>query len=154
MALHLGRLSPEKGLDQLIMAWKSVSKKFPTAQLMLAGPDFGDFRAALELQIRREGLQSSILMPGLIVGVDKQAAFGLADVYVQPSYSEAFSTAVLEALCCGKPCVITTGCNFPEVGNSGAAFPVVEPNAQALSAGILCLLSMSRQMRQDIGREK
>lgn len=150
VALFLGRLSPEKGLDQLIPAWRQVIRHDPQALLLLAGPDHQGYRASVEASVEREALRDHVLMPGMLQGREKLLALSRADLYVQPSYSEGFSLSVLEALACAKPCVITTGCNFPAVGASGAG-EVVAPQADALSAALLGMLALSPQARQEMG---
>jgi len=101
--LFWGRISPEKGLDQLIAAWKQVVRQYSTALLMIGG-----YGAIVESLIDHEGLCNHVFMPGLLQGRDKLLALSRADVFVQPSYSEGFSAAILEAMAGGKPCVITT----------------------------------------------
>jgi glycosyltransferase involved in cell wall biosynthesis len=152
MVLYLGRLSKEKGLDKLITSWKRVNRLFPSAQLMIAGPDFGNYRQKLELMIKIEGLQSSISMPGMIGGKAKLAALGLADIYIQPSLTEAFSTSVLEALACAIPCVVTNRCNFSELADAGAG-EIVEPISESLSDGIIKLLFLDEHLRREMGNK-
>ena len=65
----------------------------------------------------------------------KDAAFAAASIFVTPTYSEGFSMSVLEAMAASLPSVLTTGCNFPEAEQAGAAkiTPVEsQPFAEAL----------------------
>lgn len=150
VALFLGRLSAEKGLDQLIPAWRRVVRQQREACLLIAGPDQQGYRANVEALIEREGLHDHVLMTGMLQGREKLMALSRADLFVQPSYSEGFSLSILEALACGKPCAITTGCNFPELGAIGAG-EVVEPQADTLSAALSKLLALAPQERQEMG---
>ena len=150
VVLFLGRLSPEKGLDQLVGAWSIVVAKCPQAILVLAGPDHRNYRGLVQNLVDTKGLGSSVIMPGMLRGREKLAMLSRADVLVQPSYSEVLGLAVLEALACAKPCVITTGCNFEQVAAIGAG-RVVEPAADALAAALIEVLSLSLQDRQMMG---
>jgi glycosyltransferase involved in cell wall biosynthesis len=150
VVLFLGRLSPEKGLDQLVLAWRRVIREHPEAVLMIAGPNYRNYRASIERLVEREGLCNYILIPGMLQGEEKLMALSRADIFVLPSYSEGLSLAMLEALACGKPCVITTGCNIPDVATFGAG-EVVEPRADALSVALLKLLSLPPQVLGEMG---
>ncbi len=152
VVLFLGRLSPEKGLNPLVSSWSSVLRKCPRAILILAGPDYKGHKASVARLIKKYGLGETIMMPGLLCGEKKKAVLGRADIYVQPSFSEGFSSSILEALACAKPCVITPGCNFPEVAEVGAG-EVVKPVSGLLSSSIIKLLSMTHQERQAMGEK-
>jgi glycosyltransferase involved in cell wall biosynthesis len=152
LVLFLGRFSPEKGLDILVEAWRLIVKKFPRALLMIAGPDQKGYKKKIEALIKQRRLNANIFMPGMLDAVHKKMALSRADIYVQPSYSEGFSNAVLEALCSRIPCVVTKGCNFPEISNVGAG-AVVEPIADALGASLVQLLSLTDKERYEIGEK-
>ena len=61
---------------------------------------------------------------GHVSGERARQVWGAADAFVLPSYSEGFSMAVLEALACRFPCLITTACNFPELAAAAGALSV------------------------------
>lgn len=151
VVLFLGRLSPEKGLDILIEAWARLVQIYRDAILMLAGPDFKGYRQFLVKRIYELRLQESILLPGLLDEKRKLQAFSRADIYVQPSYSEGFSMAILEALAAGKPCVITENCNFSQVAQVRAGL-VIPADIQALINALGELMGKDDNTRLAMGK--
>lgn len=117
--LFLGRLHWKKGLDILAEAFAELAKSHPEARLVVAGPDDGQ-RQAFEQRIASLGLAERVALPGPIYGSDKYAALRAAAMFVLPSRQEGFSIAILEALACGTPVVISEACHFPEVATHGA----------------------------------
>ena len=59
--------------------------------------------------------------------------------------------AVLEALACRLPCLITTACHFPELADAGGAV-VVEPTPAGVTRGLRELLDRGPEERADLGR--
>lgn len=135
LVLFLGRIHPKKGLDLLAQAFGKVHGQFPNTHLVIAGPDQGNFLPTVEKYfLQADGLEA-VTFTGMLTGDLKQAALAAADVYVAPSYSEGFSMSVLEGMASGLPCVITTGCNFPEAAAAQVAH-VVDPRADPLAAAL------------------
>ena len=81
-----------------------------------------------------------MIFTGLLTGEDKLAALAAADLFALPAVGEGFSMAVLEAMACGLPVLLTPGCNFPEVVDAGAGM-VVAREVPALSEGLRALLT-------------
>jgi glycosyltransferase involved in cell wall biosynthesis len=129
--LFLGRLHEQKGIDLLLPAFRIVSKKIPNAKLVIAGPDYGH-SAEIQAQITFNGLEDRLILTGPIFGAEKLAALRDASCFCSPSRHEGFSLAILEALACGVPVVISPECHFPEVAEAGAGLiPPLEPPAIA-----------------------
>ncbi len=140
--LFLGRIDPKKGLDLLAPAFASVQQQFPNTYLVVAGPDNIGFSATAQNYFAEAGCRKAVTFTGMLDGALKYAALAAATIYVAPSYSEGFSMSVLEGMASGLPCVITTGCNFPEAGKAGVAY-VVDIDADAIANALLKCLQNS-----------
>jgi len=117
--LFLGRLHAQKGLDILAPAFAKVLETIPRARLVVAGPDYGA-RQAFIGQINRLGVSSRVHVVGPLFDEQKYAAYVDAACFCLPSRQEGFSVAILEALACGCPAVISTSCHFEDVEKYGA----------------------------------
>lgn len=149
--LFLSRLHAKKGLDLLAEALRRVAPAWPDLHLLIAGNDDGAWSPFLA-RIEAHGLTERITYLGHVAGEDARRAWAAADAFVLPSYSEGFSMAILEALACRLPCLITTACYFPEVAAAGGAV-VVEPTADEVTRGLRELLERSRAELTDLGRK-
>jgi glycosyltransferase involved in cell wall biosynthesis len=149
VVLFLGRLHERKGLQFLILAFAQAAQNVPDARLLIVGPDEGK-RAALEAQIEQLNLGERVIFTGLLTGADKLAALAAADLFALPAVGEGFSMAVLEAMACGLPVLLTPGCNFPEVVEAGAGL-VVGREVPALREALHALLT-DGERRASMGR--
>jgi len=134
VVLFLGRLHERKGVQLLLPAFAGALPHVPQARLLIAGPDEG-MLTALQAQARALGLEERVVFTGLLTGPDRMAALAAADLFALPAEGEGFSMAVLEALACGLPVLLTPGCHFPEAAEAGAGVIVpraVEPLREAL----------------------
>jgi len=117
--LFFSRLHYKKGLDILASAFADLAKRNGEVHLVVAGPDDGE-RAPTERALAQAGLSDRVHFVGPVYGKGRYAAFVDADAFCLPSRMEGFSIAILEALVCGTPVVITRACNFPQVQDAGA----------------------------------
>jgi glycosyltransferase involved in cell wall biosynthesis len=77
------------------------------AMLAVVGPDSGGYRATVEQEVARFGLQRRVVFTGPLNGADRIAALVDADVFCLPSDHENFGLAVVESLAAGTPVVIS-----------------------------------------------
>jgi glycosyltransferase involved in cell wall biosynthesis len=146
----LGRLDPIKGLTELLNAFQLVRKKHPNILLVLAGADNIGYQRILEIHAESLGVKSAVVFTGHLTGVLKDNALNLAKVFVQCSYSEGFSSSILEAMYAAKPCLITEGCNFPEASEA-AVVRVVPNNIEHIADG-LCNILRNYEAAQCMGQ--
>jgi glycosyltransferase involved in cell wall biosynthesis len=146
LILFLGRIDPKKGLDLLAPAFAKVYNKFPQVHLVVAGPDNIGFMTTVQSYFQQVGCLDAITFTGMLTGKLKYASLAAAHLYIAPSYSEGFSMSVLEGMASGLPCVITTGCNFPEAATAKAAY-VVDINVDAIADALIQCLSHPQQAK-------
>jgi glycosyltransferase involved in cell wall biosynthesis len=101
-----------KGCDLLIRAFARVAAPNLRFHLVIAGPDEGGLRPRLELLARELGIHNRITWTGQIEGAVKWGAFRAAEVFALPSHTENYGHAVVEAMACGVPVLITNKVNI------------------------------------------
>ena len=149
MLLFFGRLHVKKGLDLLAAAMDALAEDRPDLHVLLAGNDDGALGPFLDM-MEEIGLDDRVTALGHGSGESARQAWGAADAFVLPSYSEGFSMAILEALACRLPVLATTACHFPELDDRGAGV-VVEPTAARRDRRPPTLLERSPAERRATG---
>jgi glycosyltransferase involved in cell wall biosynthesis len=133
----LGRLHPIKRLDLLAEAFTVVSRTHPTARLVIAGPDEGNHRRAVEPLFAP--VSACVRWVGPLEEHDKWALLGASRVLVQCSDSESFGLSVAEALAVGVPVVVTARGPCSEVEAAGCGYRVAH-DAASIGSAIAALL--------------
>lgn len=134
VCLFVGRLSREKGVMDLLEAWRQLQ---PTdALLVMAGPDMTghawDAGAPGRAFVAQHGLTESVRFVGPLS--DVAPMIRASDLVVQPSHFEALGLSAIEALACGVPLVASAVgglLDFIVDGENGRLCPVKDPAALA-----------------------
>ena len=149
IVLFFGRLNFKKGLDILTAAFGRLGLRANEARLVIAGPD-GGYRAATEAFVDEAGIRDRTVFTGLLQGEYKLAALADADLFVLPSYSENFGIAVIEAMACGLPVVISDKVNiWREIVADGAG--LATPLEADAVAGAMARLLADPGLRRTMG---
>lgn len=132
--LFLSRIFPKKGLDLLLEGFAKAEAE--GVCLVIAGHDAGTgYRAQMEKRAEALGVANRVRFLGEVKGEEKFRVLRGADAFALTSYSEGLPVAVVEAMACGLPVLITPACNIPEVARAGAGWQVA-PDAVAVASGI------------------
>ena len=132
--LYLGRIHPKKGPDLLLEAFAAINA--PNLHLVMAGPDANNYRAELQTFAERNNLASRVHWPGMLQGEAKWGAFAACEAFVLTSHQENFGIAVVEALACGKPVLISDQINIaPDIATDGCG--LVQPDTLAGATQLL-----------------
>lgn len=131
--LYTGRLTPEKGVFQLVRAWESISPPGRTLWLMGDGP----LRRELEQYIASRRL-GSVRLTGFIPHEEQGAIRAACGLTVAPSlWEETFGMVVLEAWLHGTPVIVTPCGGLPELITHGRnGWIAREPSPDALAQAL------------------
>jgi len=104
--VYLGRFSPFKGIEELIMIAKKLSEQPKTNfLLLLVGRDDG-FLTEIQSLISQYNLQEYVKIHPPLYDRDRLYAYRAADLFISlPTVYEETSTTCLEALACGTPVI-------------------------------------------------
>ncbi|MGF7046296.1 glycosyltransferase involved in cell wall biosynthesis [Paenibacillus sp. DS2015] len=138
--LFFSRLNFKKGLDLLIEAFVKVVAEKDDVHLVITGPDNEGYGQIVKGWIQAKELQDHVTFTGMLTGQDKLAVLRESDLFVLPSYSENFGIAVIEAMICGLPVIISNKVNICHDLINHQAGEVVNCDSTELAASILKLL--------------
>lgn len=149
----VGTLNFQKGVQYLIQAMPQVLKEFPKTTLEIVGE--GDYRRSLERLTKKLKMQKSVSFAGFVNDVENRLIH--YDLYIQPSLSESFGLAIIQAMSLGLPIVATNTGGIPEVvtaGKSGILVEVAKP--LALAQAIIEILRDPKRAKHmgELGREE
>lgn len=150
LIVNHGRLDRKKGLVILIEAMTRITMAFPSAQLVLVGPDSRGHRKELELCVSTKGLNDAVIFAGLRRDQELQALVHTADVWALPSYTENFGYAVVEAMAAGKPVVTSPHVNIAPNASDAHALVMVDNTPELVATAVIDQLQ-NREARHDLG---
>lgn len=151
---YVGRLTRDKGISELLAAFRMVRESIPDVVLML----IGDYEAGDPVsQETREAIENSQEIVQVEFVPDTAPYYLVMDVLALPTYREGFPNTVLEAQAAGRPVVTTdaTGAIDSIVPNlTGLFVPVGD--IKTLADALTALLSDQKRAREmgDAGRER
>ncbi|HSP58387.1 MAG TPA: glycosyltransferase family 1 protein [Halomonas sp.] len=134
VALHVGRLAPEKNLDQLRDTFHAMLDACPDLTLVIVGDGPG-----------RQALQKALPEAHFTGFIDPESLtrhYASADIFVFPSLSETWGNVVLEAMASGLAVVAyrhAAGDELIESDVNGVSLPIDDAAGFREAAARLCL---------------
>jgi glycosyltransferase involved in cell wall biosynthesis len=119
LLLSVGRVSPEKRIDQLVAAFTSLRQELPGLRLVVAGD--GPARAGLE-----GSAPAGVRFLGEVTGPALSQLYASADVFCFPSTTDTFGQVLIEAGASGLPVVAAAaggGAELVRHMENGLLFP-------------------------------
>ena len=148
VALYVGFLIDSKRVDLLLRTTQVLCDELgPLFCLLIVG--VGPARRALEGFVRAHGLEGQVRFVGEVHPSQMPAYYTLAGLLVQPSVSDSFSMACLEAMAHGRPIICTSNVGIAEYIRDGVEGFVVPPDdLEELTTRLRMLLTDDSQRRQ------
>lgn len=135
--LFVGRLARDKGIGELLTAYREVLVKEANVFLVLLGPQEPETDTVLDGL--SDTLKDNLVMPGF--SDEPERFMAIADLLLLPSYREGFGTVVIEAAAMGVPTIGSDIYGLSDAivnGKTGMLVPV--RNADRLAEAINVLL--------------
>ena len=106
--LFVGRITRDKGVNELVEAFVRLHRECPKTRLLLVG-GFEDSLDPVKISTKAliEHVENGIEAVGPKYGDDLLAYYAAADCLVLPSYREGFPNTPIEAGAMGLPCIVT-----------------------------------------------
>ncbi|MEA2097548.1 MAG: glycosyltransferase family 1 protein [Patescibacteria group bacterium] len=121
--LYLGTLEPRKNIIGLIKAFEILNTKYrilnTECHLVIAGSKGWLYKDIFKT-VQNSPEKDNIIFTGFIDDKDKPTLYGLADLFVYPSFYEGFGFPPLEAMACGTPVITSNFSSLPEAVGDAA----------------------------------
>jgi len=144
---NVARLDPMK--DHLTLLRAAAQLRDRDAHLVLVGPGVTPECALLREELTKSPLDGRISLLGS--RSDVTDILSAADVFCLSSYTEALPNAVVEAMACGLPCVVTdVGDAAWLVADTGVVVSPRDPGA--LARGLRAIIDEPHAQRAERGR--
>ncbi|MDD5697539.1 MAG: glycosyltransferase family 4 protein [Victivallaceae bacterium] len=144
VVLSVGSFSKRKGFDDLIETYKELD--FSDTALVLGGA--GEDEEKLK---RLAAGRKDIHFVGYLEGADKAYYYSLADIFVFPTYSDAWGLVTNEAMMFGLPVITTEKAGCADELIDGSGFVVTAGDRRALRKKLELLLK-SDELRKQMGK--
>lgn len=150
LIIFAGRLSRAKGLPMLVEAWPAIIARHPHLCLLVVGSghiSFDNCETHVKEFTREHQLQDSVRFLGERANIHEYLQ--AADLFLFPTEYEGFSLALVEAMGCALPVVVTAVGAAPDLirsGENGFLFP--PKNSAALVATLEAALSSRSRWSQ------
>lgn len=105
--LYVGRIVKDKGINELVEAFKELNSLYPESRLLLVGPEENNLDPISEKSREIIGRLPSIITIGPAYGRDLLNFYSATECLILPSYREGFPNTPIEAGAMGLPCIVT-----------------------------------------------
>ncbi len=146
--ISVGRLSPEKGVLELIDIFNGIHERQNDAVLHLVGD--GILMDQIIEKVEYYGLKDSVIIHGFITQKEIDKLYVKSSVFLMTSFTESLGFVLLEAMACGLPCIAfnsAQGAN--EIINNGVnGFLIENRNSENFINKTVELFNNKKEIRE------
>ena len=151
--LFTGRITPEKGVKELVESLKNTSNQ--NYKLLILGSALNELKTKTKYQEEIENIvqtiSSKVIFTGFIKYEEINKFYSIADIAVLPSiWDDPAPLTVIESLVSGLPIITTNSGGIPEYATNGSAI-IIERNkdlVENLSKSINLLLNDEAKLKE------
>jgi D-inositol-3-phosphate glycosyltransferase len=151
--LWLGIFMPHRRLEDAIEAVRLLKSRGTQVKLLLAGSErsYPEYLRSLQALARDLGVEREVTLAGKVADEEIRDFYCAGDAFLFPNENQTWGLAVLEAMACGQPVLVSRGAAVHEVltdQENALLFPARDP---AALAGAVERLATQPELRQRIG---
>lgn len=148
--LWLGIFMPHRRLQDAIDAIATLTARAVPVKLLLAGDggQFPEYLHALKAQASRLRINEAVIFSGKVDDHEIRDFYCACDAFLFPNDHQTWGLAVLEAMSCGRPVLVSRGSGVHEVltdGSDALLFPPRDPDVMAAKIEMLVRDSRLRE---------
>lgn len=141
--LQVANVLPVKNTLTLIEAFAQLAPRHPQLALVICGDQSHRYHRKVVSRIGALGLTERVELRGFVEKSELLLLYRNAAAFVLPSLHEGYGLALLEAMACGSPCVISDCSGLAELGGEAVLRYGAAADASALASAIEAVLTDS-----------
>ncbi|MBC3846216.1 glycosyltransferase family 4 protein [Winogradskyella echinorum] len=145
--LFIGRVVKDKGINELVEAFNTISQSRSNAKLIIVGGKEAELDPIAPATEAIIASNNNIHETGAVKDIRPYVA--VSDVLAFPSYREGFPNVVLQASCMEKPCIVTdiNGCN-EIISNNYNGLIIPPKDSEALRKAMMTLYDNPNKIKE------
>jgi len=153
VVLAIGWLGANKGSYEILKAVPKVISKDDSIRFVLLGADEqpGN-KARLNAIVEKEGLGRWIRIRGEVQRHEVPPFYGLADIFLLPSFAEGMPMTIIEAMQRSLPIISTPVGAIPDMIQHGVSGLFIRPGSADAIAESVLFLKRDEALRQKLGQ--
>ena len=144
--MFLGHVVKEKGIDEIIAAWKVLNDSYPSWEINIYGPIKNNYIDEITIHQLKK---IHIYIKGSVSHNKAMEALKNSSIFVLPSWTEGFPNVILEAMNCGLPIIATKVGAIPQM-IEGCGVLINPKNVEELKKSLIYLIN-NKEERKKIG---
>jgi glycosyltransferase involved in cell wall biosynthesis len=148
--LFVGRIVRDKGINELVGAFKKLYSEYPDIRLLLVGPYEDNLDPISQESRDAISAYKDIEAVGKKMGEELLAYYAAADCFVMPSYREGFPNTVLEAGAMELPSIVTDINGSREIIVDGENGMIVPPKNEERLYQAMKVMLTSQEDREKL----
>lgn len=145
---NIGRIEPQKAVDDFLKAAKLVKDQIPNVKFIIVGD--GPLKNAMERLSVQLGIKDDVLFTGWEKNIKKYSS--VMDVVCIPSLWEALPLLLLEVMAMKKPVAATRVGGIPEAVDDGKTGILVPPSKPEIMAHAIINLIVNKRTTEEMGK--